>query len=136
MDLRSSARLEVVASGVDSRRFVDRGAFDPQARLYYQVYDLHSPPTVFGFSPDGGVPGSEITVRGVGFRSDCNDVLVQAGGVEVPLKVECSFTRVVFKVPQNAMTGHLIVATPAGAAVAGVEEEMYCHGTARHPMSW
>jgi hypothetical protein len=135
-DFRKAALVDVVASGIPSRRFVDRKAFDPDERLYYQVYDPTSPPDVFGFSPDGGLPGAEIRVRGVGFPSNCDEIVLQAGGVEVPIKLDCSFTGFVFKVPQNAVTGHLLVGTPAGVADAGLDQEMYCNGTPRHPVTW
>jgi len=138
-DLRDSTRFEVVASGLRSTKFVDHLAYRAGRRLCYQIFDRNSVPEVFGFSPDGGVPGTEIRVRGVGFRSDCAKITVQAGGVEVPVKLDCGFLGFTFKVPVNSMTGSLIVATPAGAALAGDQgEDMQpmCKGVPRKPRSW
>jgi len=86
--------------------------------------------------PRGGVPGAEITVRGVGFRSDCNKITVRAGGAEAPDKLRCSFLGFTFKVPVNGMTGYLLVATPAGVADAGMNAEETCNGKPRQPRSW
>ena len=138
-DFRVSKRLEVIASGLRSTQFVDRGAYRAGKRLYYQIYDPNSMPEVFGFSPDGGLPGAEIRVRGVGFRSDCAKITVEVAGSEAPIKLDCSFLGFTFKVPPNAMTGSLIVATPAGAALAGdtgTELQPICHGVPRTPRSW
>jgi hypothetical protein len=138
-ELRLSNRLEVVGWDLRSTLFVDRRAYRADRRFYYQVYDRNSQPEIFGFSPDGGLPGAEIRVRGVGFRSDCAKITVQAGGREVPTKLDCGFLGFTFKVPIDSMTGFLIVATPAGVALAGdVGEETrpMCKGAPRRPRSW
>jgi len=138
-DLQQSTGLEVIASGVRSTQFVDRRAYRDGRRLYYQVYDRNSQPEIFGFSPDGGLPGAEIKVRGVGFSSDCAKITVQVGGSDVPVKLDCGFLGFTFKVPLNAMTGSLIVATPAGAALAGDSGEdvqPMCKAAPRRPRSW
>jgi hypothetical protein len=135
-ELRDAKHFEVVAEGLRSRRFVDRRAFNPDGRLYYQVYDSNVVPEVFDFSPDGGVPGAEIRVRGVGFPADCDEITVQVGGVDVPTKLNCCFTGFTFRVPLNSMTGPLIVVTPTGAALAGTVGEESCKGTPRRPRSW
>jgi hypothetical protein len=135
-DLATATRLEVVAQNQRTSRFVDRGASRAGNRSYYQVYDVNSVPVVFGLSPDGGLPGSKITVRGVALRSDCDELTVRIAGHDVPTKFDCSFTGFSFKVPVDAFTGSVIVATPAGATVVGAEEAETCKGEPRRPRSW
>ena len=135
-DLRLAQRLEVVTASSRSRRVVDHDVLASGRRLFYQVYDHNSQPQVFGFSPDGGLPGAEIRVRGVGFPSDCGKIKVMAGGVDVPEKLDCGFLGFTFRVPVNGMTGYLLVATPAGATVAGAQSEPTCNGKPRRARSW
>jgi len=135
-DFRHAKDLEVVAPTVRSNGFEDRRAFSTDKRFFYQVYDQNSPPDIFEFSPDGGLPGAEITVRGVGFCSDCGKIGVYIGGVEAPVKLECGFLGFKFKTPTNAMTGYLVVAAPGGVADAGMEAEDECRGKPRRPRSW
>jgi hypothetical protein len=131
-----ATRLEVLSSRLHSRRFVDRGAFVPGKRFYYQVYDHNSQPEVFEFTPDGGLPGAVITVRGVAFAPDCSKMTVLMAGTKAEEKLDCTFTSFKFKVPKNAVTGSLIVATPAGATVPGTDQGDYCNGVRRQPTSW
>lgn len=136
-DFSADEYLEVLALAVPSRQFVDRGVVASDGRLFYQVFDANSQPQIFRFTPNAGLPGSQVQVRGVGFPSDCNQITVLVGGAEVPTKLDCSFTGFTFEVPTDSVTGYLMVATPAGATVAGSPYQgEYCKGQLQPPRSW
>ena len=127
--------IQVVASNVQSRHVLDRDVAKSSRRWYYQVYDRHSAPVVLGFAPDGGLPGSWISVHGAALVSDCNLLTVKIAGVEAKVKRRCTFTGFDFQVPANMITGSLIVATPAGASIVGDMLD-YCNGKPRQMVSW
>ena len=135
-DLAFAKRIEVIASAVRSRRFTDPRALLTRRKSYYQVYDSNSIPRLLEISPDAGLPGTEIRVHGVGFPSDCRKITVELAGVKAETKSNCSFTGFTFKVPLDAITGSIIVATPAGVADTDSEETEFCKGTPRLPRSW
>ena len=105
---RDAEHVWVLGSGLTARNFVDSGGFRLGKRMYYQVYDANSVPEAHWVSPDGGLPGEEITVRGAGFDSNCSKNSVYIAGVAARV-VECSFIHLVFVVPEDWITGSVIV---------------------------
>jgi hypothetical protein len=99
--------------------------------MYYEVYDANSSPEAHWVSPDGGLPGREITVRGAGFDSDCSKNSVYIAGVAARV-VECSFIHLVFVVPEDWITGTVMVASPAGATLVGSS----CTEVSRKSVTW
>ncbi len=106
-ELSRASTVEVVLLKSTSRHVIDRGAFDATRRYYYQVYDANSPPHICYFSPDGGLPGTEICVKGVSFPSNCDELQIHLAGVEATEINDCNFTGFVYRVPEGTITGYL-----------------------------
>ena len=128
---RDAEHVWVLESHLEVRNFVDSGALRLGTRMYYQVYDANSVPEAHWVAPDGGLPGQEITVRGAGFDSDCskNSVYIAGSAARV---IDCSFIHLVFVVPEDSITGSVIVATPTGGALVGDS----CTEVSRKPATW
>lgn len=73
-----------------------------------------SPPTISGFSPSAGQPGTSVAIVGTNFGGATG---VTFGGVSAAFTVD-SRTRITATVPPNAGTGHISVTTGAGTAVS------------------
>ncbi len=66
-----------------------------------ESFEVQRAPSIVGFSPEAGPPGTRITVRGTGFGDDPTAVQVLVG--DVPAKVvEAKHTQLVVEVPAAA----------------------------------
>jgi RHS repeat-associated protein len=74
-------------------------------------------PSVSGFSPAIGAPGTSVTVSGSHFQSDAEDDVVAIGQVRGKVSTASS-SSLTFDVPTGATSGRLLVATPAGSGVS------------------
>ena len=128
---RDAEHVWLLGSGLRTRNFMDSGVLRLGEQMYYQVYDANSVLEAHWVSPDGGLPGREITVRGAGFDSDCSKNSVYIAGVAARV-VECSFIHLVFVVPEDLITGSVMVASPTGATLVGGS----CTELSRKSVTW
>jgi len=128
---RDADHVWALGTNIRSHKFVDAGALRLGEQMYYQVYDANSMPEAHWLSPDGGLPGKEITIRGAGFDQDCSKNSVYIAGAPARV-VECSFIHLVFVAPENSITGSVTVSTPSGAALLGD----CCNEFSRQPVTW
>lgn len=70
-----------------------------------------TPPTISAFVPAVGVTGTPVVVSGADFTGA---TAVTIGGVSVPNGTVTSDTQLTLVVPANAVTGAIVVTTPAG----------------------
>ena len=73
-----------------------------------------SPPTISGFTPTAGQPGTSVTITGTNLTGATG---VTFGGASAAFSVDAS-TQITATVPQNAVTGAVSVTTGAGTAVS------------------
>jgi hypothetical protein len=73
-----------------------------------------APPTVSGFSPASGQPGTAVTITGANLGGATG---VTFGGARAAYSVDSS-TQLTATVPQNAVTGRISVTTSVGTAVS------------------
>ena len=71
-------------------------------------------PTISGFVPTNGAPGTEVTIQGVNFIAA---TAVQFSGVNAAYRIAAD-SRIVAAVPEAATTGRITVTTAAGTGVA------------------
>ncbi|MFL5915038.1 MAG: IPT/TIG domain-containing protein [Gaiellaceae bacterium] len=74
-----------------------------------------SPPTISGFTPNAGQPGTVVTITGANFTGATG---VTFGGTSAAFSLDSS-TQITAAVPSNAATGRISVTTGAGTAVSG-----------------
>jgi uncharacterized protein (TIGR03382 family) len=84
------------------------------------VFTVLPPPTLTGFSPESGTPGTTVTLTGTGFTGATE---VGFGWPTPDLAVEAEFTvvsdtRIDVTVPEGALPGPILVETDAGLAVS------------------
>ena len=128
---RDADHVWALGADLKARSFVDSDPLQLGTRVYYQVYDANSIPEAHWLSPDGGLPGQEITIRGAGFDHDCSRNSVHIAGTSARV-VNCSFIHLVFVVPDNSITGSVTVSTPTGTALVGD----CCTDISRQPATW
>jgi hypothetical protein len=68
------------------------------------------PPTISGFSPTSGPPGTKVTIRGTDLEGA---ISVKIHGVVAKIKSDAA-NQIVIKVPSEALTGPIKVKTPSG----------------------
>src|SRR4051794_11207733 len=73
-----------------------------------------SPPTISGFTPTSGQPGTSVTITGANLAGATG---VTFGGVSASFSVDSS-TQITATVPQHAVTGAVSITTGAGTAVS------------------
>jgi uncharacterized repeat protein (TIGR03803 family) len=71
-------------------------------------------PIMTSYTPTSGPPGTQVTITGGGFRGTN---LVTFGGVKAIFTVDSS-SQITAIVPTGAVTGHILITTPGGAATS------------------
>jgi len=74
-------------------------------------------PTITGFTPSIGTPGTSVTINGTNFDTNIVNNNVKFNISNAPIST-VSATSIVTAVPFGGASGHLSVATPAGKAVS------------------
>lgn len=76
------------------------------------------PPSITGFSPGSGAPGTSVTITGTGFPTSASDITVKVGGVVAAI-TGVSSTQLVITIPSLGNSTCLIsVVTPGGTATS------------------
>ncbi|MBN9689673.1 MAG: IPT/TIG domain-containing protein [Verrucomicrobia bacterium] len=83
------------------------------ASFLISVLPLGAAPFVQGFAPDFGPPGTQVVIRGSGFRPTATPPIVQFGTAQATL-VSANQTTIVAVVPNNATIGPVTVTVPNG----------------------
>ncbi|WP_232346258.1 IPT/TIG domain-containing protein [Cupriavidus sp. USMAA2-4] len=73
--------------------------------------------TILGFSPQGGVAGTSVTISGSGFSTTASQNTVQFSGTTATV-LSASATQLVVQVPVGATTGPISVASPNGSVTS------------------
>ena len=109
--------LEVtVPSGASSGPFVVR--VQPGGETQSAPFTVTASTAIAGFSPERGVPGSELTIRGEGFAREPARNRVFLGNVSLPIK-RASEQELVVALPAKIASGELLVdVIDGGRAVA------------------
>src|SRR5712692_628408 len=77
-------------------------------------------PTITGFTPGIGLPGTSLTINGTNFDTNiANDKTRLNATLVAP--TSATGTSIVMSVPSNTTSGHISVATPAGKAVSSAD---------------
>jgi large repetitive protein len=71
------------------------------------------PPTIRQFTPPNGVPGTQVTILGTGFKDVTG---ISFGGVAAISAAVLSATQLVALVPSQAVSGNITVTTTSGSA--------------------
>ncbi|HEX2093274.1 MAG TPA: IPT/TIG domain-containing protein [Longimicrobiaceae bacterium] len=81
-----------------------------------QIFEItrEAPPTITGFSPLSGAPGTEVQIRGTGF---VHVTIVDFGGAVADFEV-VSREMILATVPATALTGRIRVSTAAGTVIS------------------
>jgi Concanavalin A-like lectin/glucanases superfamily/IPT/TIG domain len=79
-----------------------------------------APPSISGFSPAMGVPGTSITISGTGFQQSTNGNVVTIGSSAAQV-TSATPTSITAAVPQNASSGPITVSTLFGQAVSSAD---------------
>jgi hypothetical protein len=108
--LLASGTLDIEAGGVDR----DAGYGLVMANLVLQAATRTQPPTLTGFTPTAGAPGTWITITGTKLTGATS---VRFKDVSTDFIVD-SATQIRALVPEGATTGPLTVTTPEGAATS------------------
>ena len=79
------------------------------------TYFLTTPfsPYINALSPNAAAPGAQVTLKGLRFSSNVNDVTVKFGSV-VATVVSTSTSEITVRVPAGTVTSYVQVTTPAG----------------------
>lgn len=90
--------------------------------LFLDAIEVSQQPEVRGFSPDFGVPGTEVTIEGV-HLDETSQVFI--GAIEATVVSEnISSDQIVVNVPTGAVSGLIRVVTPYGEASSATEFEV------------
>lgn len=133
-DFTQADSVEVIATDLFEREYSDHNAAKDGTHYYYLVYGENSVPEIFSIVPNGGRPGQPITIRGAAFSDDCTENSVYFAGKSARITEDCRFDRIVFAVPEDAVTGYVVVSSPGGAGFPG--HHNYCRGHKLSPRSW
>lgn len=76
--------------------------------------DSASPVTIGSFTPDKGVPGTEVTITGTNFGVTPGENTVKFNG-SIGTIISASATQLIAKVPLRAASGKITVVSPAGS---------------------
>lgn len=83
----------------------------------FSIVTSNNAPTISGFSPSNGVPGSTITITGTNFQAVAGNSRVLIGGATAAITAATS-TSLTVTVPSNPASGHIQVITPYGSATS------------------
>ena len=72
-------------------------------------FTLIIPPYISGISPEFGVVGTEVTILGDRFEASQGDSTVTFNGIDAGTASSWSDTLIICPVPQNAITGEVMV---------------------------
>jgi hypothetical protein len=84
-----------------------------EAAYVWSFTTKRPPPTITGFSPDSGRPGTVVTITGVNFMSSPTSNSVSFNGISAKV-VAATPTEIQAEVPTGATTGPITVATSGG----------------------
>ena len=114
----SATHLEVrvPAGASDGKVSVTEGTLSAQSAESFTL--ASSGPTVSGFAPLTGAPGTEVKLTGTGFAAVLTDNVVRFGGGAVAQVTARTDTSLTVSVPPRAQTGPVEVATPDGRGVS------------------
>lgn len=77
-------------------------------------------PTITGFTPDSGPPGTPVTITGTGFQTSAALNSVQFGGWAAAVS-SATATQIISPVPAGVASGKISVTTPNGTAISTAE---------------
>ncbi len=113
-----SPAAQILASGVVGTEFRDN-VLNDGISYYYRVEDAKTVPQIYSASTNSGVPGTAVTLTGVGFDPASpgdNEVLV--GGTPAGV-ISVSSTTLTYTTPPG-LTGYVVVRNKDGRAVGQV----------------
>ena len=113
-----SPAAQIIASGVLGTEFRDT-VLNDGVSYYYTVEDVNTVPQVYSASTNSGVPGTAVTLTGVGFDPASpgdNEVLV--GGTPAAI-ISVSSTTLTYTTPPG-LSGYVVVRNKSGRAVGQV----------------
>jgi len=107
----------VVPVGARSGRFTVQGpAGTAESSQSFNVVQPPPPPTMTGFAPVAGVPGTDVALEGTGFSLRIYENRVSLNGLILPVRT-ASTTRLTVTIPEGAADGAFVVdVANAGAA--------------------
>jgi hypothetical protein len=118
----------ILTSGVAGTSFADP-ALNDGINYFYLLDDANTPTRVYGRSANAGLPGASITFTGVGFSTVLANNQVFIGGAQA-IVTGATDTSLTFTVPSQAVTAEVVLLTPKGANLGGLE---YVIGTDFQP---
>jgi YD repeat-containing protein len=101
----------------DSGSNTAKYGYDLVGNLLSIATNASSQPSVIGFDPQTGLPGTQVTISGTGFSSTIAQDSVNFNGTLGTI-TSASPTQVVATVPSGATTGTIMVTTPSGTATS------------------
>lgn len=81
--------------------------------------DFVFPPRVSSFTPNGGSPGTTLTIQGVNFQG-ATAVTFEGGAAATPFTVSPDGTSITTTVPGDAVSGPITVTGPAGSGTSSM----------------
>ncbi|MBI5488866.1 MAG: IPT/TIG domain-containing protein [Deltaproteobacteria bacterium] len=107
----------IIPEGARSGRFTVQGpGGSAESSQTFNVVQPPPPPTVTGFAPVAGEPGTDIAIEGTGFSLRIYEDRVSMNGLVLPVR-SASTTRLTVTIPEGAADGTFVVDV-AGAGAA------------------
>jgi outer membrane protein assembly factor BamB len=129
LDATTGTELTIIRGSYFSPPVVANGVLYVGAGRWPQLRAFHLPPvgrpTVTGFSPDWGYPGTTVTISGTGLDGTTS---VSFGGVEASSFTVDSDTQITATVPDGTGTGSIAVTAPRGRSTSRATFDVPVHG--------
>ena len=112
-DFFGSTTPSVIAFNISGTTYSDP-VLTEGMNYFYLLDDGNAPTTVYAASSNAGLAGDSITLTGTNFASTMADNEVFVAGVQAVV-TDVTDTSLTFTIPDDTVTGSVIVSTPKGA---------------------